>query len=279
MPRQIYSIGTVSVTEGSATFTGQGTAWDLALVVGGILFVEGGEGPAPIAEIVSNTEGVLAFPWPGPTLVGASYAIYLETAQAASAIEANARLAEIARRVQSGTFLQPDATGTLAQRAAHNAQDQGFVYIQSDVDPFLVYIKTGPGPSDWSTGQPLRGEGGSPGLPGVDGIGDRYSVVFSAEGRPGTAEEFRTLFADSVTFPEDLAGSVAVARVAATGEAVFSLRKNGAEFATITFDGADSGVFAGSGVVFVAGDIMTIVAPDPRDDTLAGLLFNIAGNR
>ena len=161
---QIYETGTVTVTTGSKVITGSGTGWLLALVEGGLIEIDGaGLGAVRLASVGSDTDGLLKFDWQGPTLVGAAYTIYRETAQAAAAFEANAHLADIARRLRAGTFLQPDATGTLAERAAHDDQDQGFVFIQSDVTPFRIFIKESSATGDWSNYTVLQGDKGDTG--------------------------------------------------------------------------------------------------------------------
>jgi hypothetical protein len=103
----------------------------------------------------------LALPWAGATASGLAYAISLEQSYAASAIESNRRLAEIVARINAGTFLDFDATGTLAERAAFNAAAKDFVYCQTDVTPFLVFIKRSATSGDWSTGTALQGPAGS----------------------------------------------------------------------------------------------------------------------
>lgn len=49
-----------------------------------------------------------------------------------------------------GDGLQPNASGTLAQRAAHNAAAQGFLYLQTDVLPFRLWAKASAVSGDWT---------------------------------------------------------------------------------------------------------------------------------
>jgi hypothetical protein len=49
-----------------------------------------------------------------------------------------------------GDGLQPDATGTLAQRAVHDAAAQGFLYLQTDVLPFRLWAKASATSGDWT---------------------------------------------------------------------------------------------------------------------------------
>lgn len=282
MTQKLYAVGTVSVVAGSRNFAGIGTAWNLALVEGGLLVIEGSTvGAWPIEAISSDTEGTFKFAWPGASLTGATYAIYLEYAQAADAIEANRLLREIVYRLYAGTFLAPDATGTLAERAAHDGEVQGFIYIQTDVTPFRVFIKRSATSGDWSAYTELQGPEGDEGAPGTDGIGDAYDITSGRLlGRPASDETFDLgISARPVTFPANLAGSIARASAAATGTAVFSIRKNGVEVGTVTFDGSSTGAFSSSGFALAAGDLVSIVAPTTQDATLAGLIFTLAGAR
>ncbi len=76
-----YMTGTVSVTAGSAVVTGSGTAWQTALVVGGLFGLDSSNGnPVPILSVDSNTQLTLAKPWRGTTAAGQAYWIIRDTA-------------------------------------------------------------------------------------------------------------------------------------------------------------------------------------------------------
>lgn len=281
---QQYKTGTVQVAAGSTVVRGDGTAWQLALVTGGLFSCQAFS--APVAHVVSDTELLLDIPFVGSTTGAAPYSIFRETSAAADVIETNDRLAEMVRRMNAGSFLQPDATGTLAQRAAHNDEDQGFVYWRTDVVPFLVYIKTSNDSGAWSTGTSLVGPAGprgTPGLNGLNGIGDAYDAAFWDPGRALAGEVvFKAVFGRAVTFPVGLANSRATADVAATGaSSIWSIRRNNVQFGTMTFaTGASTATFAAATATgFVAGDILTLVAPNPRNATLSGIAGVLAGNR
>lgn len=84
----------------------------------------------------------------------------------------------------------------------------------------------------------------------------------------------------AVSFPTNLVGSLAVSGVAASASAEFSIRKNGVQFATMTFGaGLTTAVFAGTATNFAAGDVLTIMAPNTPDTTLADLGFALSGTR
>lgn len=274
---QAYKAGTVNVTAGSKTVRGNGTAWLIALVGGGLFTCQGFS--APIASITTDSELELDIPFVGSTGTAQSYSIFRETSTAADVIEANDRLAEIVQRLRAGSFLQPDATGTLAQRAAYDNEDQGFIYIQTDIEPFLVYIKTANTPAAWSAGTPLVGPEGEP---GPSGAGDAYDIAFWDPGRAAAGETvFKIIVSRTVTFPAGLTNSQAIASTAATTEAVWSIRRNGVEFATMTFEpGATVAAFASTADTLAgSGDLITIVAPDSRDATLADITGVLAGTR
>lgn len=85
----------------------------------------------------------------------------------------------------------------------------------------------------------------------------------------------------AVDFPVALAGSYSKAGAAADAETVFSVKKNGSEFGTITFaaSGTTGTLAAASATIFSAGDVLTIVAPASADATLADVDFQLKGLR
>jgi len=85
----------------------------------------------------------------------------------------------------------------------------------------------------------------------------------------------------SVTFKAGLASSSALLGTAATGSTVFSLKKNGTQFGTVTFAASGTvGTFAAaSDTTFSSGDILSIVAPASADATAASLGMTLVGIR
>lgn len=279
---QNYNDGQVSLTNGSTMMVGIATAWQLALVTGGLLLIEGQPYTAAIQNVTSDTQAELSLPWSGTTGTF-DYTIFRETAQSTKGTEANDRLAQISYKYWTGTFLQPDASGTLAQRAAYDDVDPDpvFIYVRDDVVPFLIYMKRSATHADWSAGTALVGPAGSPGAPGINGIGDKYSIGIHDPGRAGAAEVIAEYILDAtVAFPLNFAGSFSKAGIAATATAVWSIRKNGVQVGTITYAAAGTtGTFAGAAVSFIAGDIFSVVAPSPRDATLSNVKHTLSGNR
>lgn len=109
-----------------------------------------------------------------------------------------------------------------------------------------------------------------------------YDIGGTIVGQPaGGAILLRYPAPRAVRFPSGLANSRGVAGTAATASAVFSIRKNGTQFATMSFAGsASTATFtAASDTDFAAGDVLTVVSPSPADSTLADIGFALAGVR
>lgn len=49
-----------------------------------------------------------------------------------------------------GVGLQPDASGTFAQRAAYDGQTTGYKFLETDVSPFRLYVKASNTSADWA---------------------------------------------------------------------------------------------------------------------------------
>ncbi len=111
--------------------------------------------------------------------------------------------------------------------------------------------------------------------------GDRYDIYYFDTDRPASGELVNKCFPIGVTFPIGVAQSYASAEVAATGTAVYAFRKNGSQFATLTFSpGQTVGVFSCPvATSFAHGDVLTQYAPVFRDDTLSGIASNLIGFR
>lgn len=112
--------------------------------------------------------------------------------------------------------------------------------------------------------------------------GDRYDIALYDTDRPATGEQITKWVAPTaVTFRAHLSESKGKSDIAAAAAAVFSLRKNGVEFATMTFAlGATIATFVcAADTAFAANDVLTIIAPNPRDATLAGVAATIVGYR
>lgn len=112
--------------------------------------------------------------------------------------------------------------------------------------------------------------------------GDRYDLKFQAGGLLSDGEEFWiSLEATSYTIPAGMTGSRARVRVAPDSEAVFLLRKNNIEFATLTFAaGETEGVFvAPTATLISADDEISIIGPSPRNEALRTVFGTIVAYR
>jgi hypothetical protein len=91
----------------------------------------------------------------------------------------------------------------------------------------------------------------------------------------------RFVFAGTVMFPAGLTGSQGTAGMAATATTSYSIKKNGANVGTMIFAaGATTATFSmASATTFMAGDILTVVAPASPDATLANPAWTLVGSQ
>jgi hypothetical protein len=109
------------------------------------------------------------------------------------------------------------------------------------------------------------------------------TIVTGSYSGPTTANLVvqRYVFAGTVMFPVGLTGSQGTAGVAATGTTSYSIKKNGANVGTMAFAAAaTTATFSmASATTFMAGDILTVVAPASPDTTLANLAWTLVGSQ
>lgn len=103
-----------------------------------------------------------------------------------------------------------------------------------------------------------------------------YDIVVPVFGKPAASEVVLRMKAiRSFKIPANFAGSSATAGAGSSSPAVLSIKRNGSQIATITFNGA-SGTFSTQGELTIAvGDNFTIVAPASADSTLADIDLSI----
>lgn len=172
----IYATGTVSVTAGSAVVTGSGTAWDLFLIKGGLFSSQGIA--IPILSVESDTQLTLGYPWAGSTATGQVYAIDRQSAAAASAVEANDRLALIVRRLEALSYVDFDAVGSLAERLQYNGEAKGFKFLDISAEPFELWIKASDASGDWAGPNAYgQGETGNQGPSGTISVGTTTTLA------------------------------------------------------------------------------------------------------
>lgn len=151
-----YDIGFASVANGSTAVTGASTQWLTALRENDV-FVGADGRTARIASIESATSMTLARAWPGDSQTSDVYEVRITPAPS----EITASVRELLEKLRQGLWLTPNATGTLAERAGYDSARRGFIYMQTDVDPFVVFVKQTDTAGDWSPGfSPQQGPSG-----------------------------------------------------------------------------------------------------------------------
>lgn len=122
--------------------------------------------------------------------------------------------------------------------------------------------------------------GGGVNYPTTSTSSPNLDLVISIPGAPLLPDEwlFGYKFDVAAYFPTDMVGSQAQARLAATGTPALSFRKNGAQFAIVTFTGT-TGVFSGTQTNFAVGDLLEVYAPTINDATLAHISMTLFAPR
>jgi hypothetical protein len=118
---------------------------------------------------------------------------------------------------------------------------------------------------------------------GLEFVKAPYDLAGYRNGKPESSEEvFRHVFTRAVDYADDMASSLASAGVAANAEAVFVIKKDGTQFATMTF--AISGTTAtfatdSAAESFAASEVLSVEAPASQDSALANIAFTLYGTR
>ncbi|WP_244563834.1 phage tail protein [Ensifer aridi] len=128
-----YVTGTVSVTAGSAVVTGVGTAWQTALIAGGLFGLDSSNGnPVPILSVDSNTQITLAKPWRGTTASDQGYWIIRDTAY----------LQQLSANAQAlATYIQRLDNATLAALASLTPEAKKIPYFSGSAAAALIDLK------------------------------------------------------------------------------------------------------------------------------------------
>lgn len=118
---------------------------------------------------------------------------------------------------------------------------------------------------------------GSPGTYTPGSGAAAYDIGCFIAGKPDAGEVvMRFVAVRAFSLPASLTGSEVDAGTAATGAAVFSVKKNGTEIGTLTMP---STFAAATSTSFAAGDVLSIVGPLSQDATLADISITIKGAR
>ncbi|QRM36939.1 hypothetical protein F3X89_03695 [Rhizobium rhizogenes] len=110
-----YTAGTITLTNGSAVVAGAGTAWQTALIVGGVINAEAAGGNSmPIQTVDSDTQITAAVKWKGAT-GSYSYALVIDTAYDRQVLANATALAQILQALQ-----KPSVSALSALTPANN---------------------------------------------------------------------------------------------------------------------------------------------------------------
>jgi len=150
MATSYYSTGSVTLTNGSAVVTGNGTLWQTALITNGFLFVQAAEGnPLPIATVDSDNQITAELEWTGATGTY-SYALLRQTDQVQDNAENSRALSYLISEMRNGTLFKYDVAGTLADRALYNERPKGFSYLVLAGSNAQLYVKASAASGDWA---------------------------------------------------------------------------------------------------------------------------------
>lgn len=311
-----YSTGTVSIESGATTVVGEGADWGRANArEGDELYIKvSGDfvGPWKVMEVNSEDTELTVLAWPHATVEDADYKLMHSSTERVGGTRSLEDLDRVVATLHADGFyyfvpsdaVAPDPSlGDNGQYARQPATGKEW-YKENDAWVFLGTFGAVSFQGAWSSATEYsinmivtrlgkayyakRITLNDPPESSPDDWGllidNGDTIIFSLydADRPYSAEQFFKFVAYTTTiFPQNLTASRATADVAATASAVFSLQKNGVEFATITFAmGATTGTFVcAADTTFSAGDIFTVVAPNPRDTTLAGVALTIVVSR
>lgn len=133
-----YTAGTVTLTNGSAVITGIGTAWQTALIAGGILIAEADGNPLPILSVDSNTQITAAIKWKGASGTY-PYAIMRDTAYGQQTVANAQALSNYLTRLDTATLSALNALGPsmLADRVPYATSNAAMAWA-----PFTAYGRT-----------------------------------------------------------------------------------------------------------------------------------------
>ncbi|WP_377299715.1 hypothetical protein [Rhizobium sp. SGZ-381] len=148
MTTSYYSTGTVTLTNGSATVTGTGTAWQTALITGGNIFVQAPGNVLPIATVNSETQITAELQWTGTTGTYA-YRIQRDTAYLKTLDTNSQNLAYLLSEMRQGTLFKYDQAGTFSGRDVFDTQPKGFAYLVIDGESPELYVKLSATSGDW----------------------------------------------------------------------------------------------------------------------------------
>lgn len=315
MPIQTYTTGTVSVSDGSDVVTCTGGIWSGTNVkAGDTIYIENRLPGIEVYEVTDSSHLLLPVEWDGGDLTGVPYTIVQNFPSRVVGVEAAKDVSKLVAALNKEGFywfVGPDETepdpsrgdeGQYARQPSTGKEwlklDGLWVYqgtsgnitfdsaAWDDETTYGARVITSRAGRLWLSIQANNTNHVPESSPlwwteFMKG-GDAYDVVTFDTDRPASGElVLKLVFTKTVTFYAGLTDSRAKAEVAADASAVYSYRKNGTQFATLTFGAASAtGAFASAtDTVFAPNDVLTIIAPSPRDATLSGVGATLSGYR
>jgi hypothetical protein len=255
-----YAFGTVTVAANGTVVTGAGTIWSGVNGRAGDDITIGGN--TVIVNDVTDDNHLVIDAWPYAAVTDGTYKITQRSPLRFVGGQAMADVSAMIARINTQGFVWTLPPG-LHSPAGYVAEDGQYI-------------------EDTSTRERWRMTSGAWVSEGVvDPVFSRYDIVLDVPSRPASGATLGKWVAPSlITFRAGLTESAANADTAATASTVFSIKKNGTEFATATFAAAGTtATFAcAADANFNSGDVLTMVAP-ARDDTLSDIAFTIVGFR
>lgn len=307
-----YSDGTVSIGSGATSVVGVGTMWGILAAQANLLILPTYGLSTLVSDVADDTH--LTIPQWGSTVIAAAPYILVQFPLASLLASRQLRDA-LAKLAGIGVIYYVTAAAP-----DDEVGDDGDFALKINSGPFKIWSKVS---GHWTLqGSPIgtnwQGEWSSVTAYAVNDVtsrngklwiaklagtshvpetsptywdvylsnGDRYDLAIFDTDRPASGETIAKLSVAkgmTLTYRAGLTESSANADVAATGSSVFSIKKNGTQFATMTFaPSSATGVFACASDTVLhgdSGDVLTIVAPSPRDATLSGVAGTLVGYR
>ena len=239
-----YSVGTISVENGSTACVGVGTAWAGKVFAGDFVFLPS-QPLVPAVRVAADATDeaiVLAWSWPGTDAADAAYEVHI-TPDATRVQERTRRVLALLGSI-ANTGLGVDAIGEFADRTAFDGSAAGFAFLSTDgdgdaiADP-VVFIKATATSGDWSEPIEFRGPAGPQGVAGLIGV---WKGPYSG----GTAYDAKDVTRE--------AGSAWIAKVPTTGNAPPTLPTTSNTWWELVSQKGDPGDVTGPGAS-VAGHV------------------------
>ncbi len=198
---------------------------------------------------------------------------------------ADADLALTDDQLLGSIYLRATGALTAARTITVPVHNKPFILENATTGGFAVNVKTPSGTAiTFNTGERklLYCDGTTLKIVSEAGLSSPYDVGGSYPGQPANAAVLlRYPLPRAVRFQAGFPNSKGVLGTAPAAAVVFSIRKNGAQFATMNFAiSATTATFtAATDTDFAVGDVLTILAPSPADSVLADVGFALAGTR